>query len=350
MHPSDRLQGQKLRDVFSLISQYKQMTKQELMDKSGLTSSTLTRILEELLGIGIISADEYGESTGGRRPIIYRVNAQYGYVFGLDISRAASKLLLCDLQMNIIEARSWPMDKQTTPEYLLPEIADEINQIMTQHHIDHRMVIGVGIGAVGPLERGEGIILNPQHFAAKGWEKVEICRILQERTGLYCQLDNGANTAILGEYWLDNDDRIQHLLYVHAGIGIRSAIIVGGEIVYGAVDMEGAAGQMVIQCGMPDVSEQLVSFRNWESYVTSPMYFGIGLANMLNILHPQKVILGGPLVSSQSQYYDQATYTALQYTYHAPAYEVIFEKSKLGEDAVAFGAAVLMVRQMTKRD
>lgn len=342
IHPNERLQSQKMKHIFALISQHKQLTKQELMDKSGLTSTTLTRVLEDLSTLGMIRADEFAASTGGRPPIIYRINRHYGYLFGLDISRATSKIVLCDGDLNIIDTQAWMMDEQMTPARLLPAIARAIVRMIEKHNIDRQSIIGLGIGAVGPLEREKGLIMNPQHFAAEGWEKVEICRVMQQYTGLHCILDNGANTAILAEYWLNNHEAIEHLLYVHAGVGIRSAIIVGGEIVYGAVDMEGAAGQMIIHCDDPHSS-----YRSWESFVSSPNYFGVGLANMLNILHPQKVILGGPVITHDPDYYEEAIRVALHNTYHAPTYQVIFEKSQLGEDAVALGAAVLLMKQMT---
>lgn len=398
MLPSERLVGRKSKEVYESIRRRGILSKLELKEKSGLTTSTLTRILEELTTQELILEVGYGESTGGRRPILYRTNSEYAYIFGLDISRISSKLLLCDMHLNIIDSISWKMDKTMTPTLLMDETVKEIKRMMAAHDIYSDDVLGMGIGAVGPLNRARGIIHNPQNFLAPEWKDVEICKIAEERLGFHITLDNGANAAILGEYWMEKDDQVEHLLYLHVGMGIRSSMIVGGELVYGAVDMEGAVGQMIIQCDGSIPRTPTGNYGSWESYVstyaleqltktqlklgrdswlnqhvediealTYPMieqallaedpmikelfmqsssYFGVGIANMLNILHPQKVIMGGMLISNNELFYENATKVALNKTYHAPAYQVVFEKSRLGDDAVAVGAAVTIIKEM----
>lgn len=270
--------------------------------------------------------------------------------------------------------------------------------MMRRHNVDKQKVLGLGIGAVGPLDRQAGKILEPKHFLAEGWHDIEICQLFHEALNVPVWLDNGANTAIMGEYWLDVAQAFQHLLYVHVGIGIRTAMMMGGHIVYGAVDMEGATGQMVIQAdGLPP-REASGNYGSWESYASiygleramrsqlrlgrssksgwidperpdgqlfndmleamrsgdsfvkelfeqAAVYFGTGLANLLNILHPEKVILGGPLISGHPFFFQYATQIAIRKTYHYPNYQVVFSRSRLGEDAVAVGAAVMVFNQ-----
>jgi predicted NBD/HSP70 family sugar kinase len=399
MLPKDRIVGGKAKEVYEFIRRLGILSKIDLKEISGLTVSTLTRILEELAALGLILEVGLGESTGGRRPILYRTNPEYAYVFGLEISRSMSKLLLCDLHLNILDSRIWRMDETMTPALLLQETVEEVERMLDKHKIGIDLVLGMGIGAVGPLDRVIGMILDPQNFPSLGWKSVEICKIAQEQLGFHVTLDNGANAAILGEYWMEADAQLEHLLYLHVGVGIRSSMIVGGQLVYGAVDMEGAVGQMIIQSDGVSPRQESGNFGSWESFASTyaleqmakshiklgresllteyvenvdqikfpmleramleedPMvkelfirascYFGVGLANMLNTLHPQKVILGGPLISGNDLFYENATKVALKKTYHAPVYQVIFEKSRLGDDAVAVGAAATVIKQMT---
>jgi predicted NBD/HSP70 family sugar kinase len=399
MLPKNHVVGQKAKQVYEYIRRRNIVSKIDLKQKSGLTVSTLTRILEELTEQNLIQEVGFGESTGGRRPILYRTNPKYAYVFGLDISRFTSKLLLCDLHLNIVESHIWKMDETMTPDRLLNEMVEQVHTMLKKHSLTSDSIIGMGIGAVGPLDRGAGTILDPQHFPAPGWKTVEICRIAEERLGFHVTLDNGANSAILGEYLTGDEDQLEHLLYLHVGVGIRSAMIVGGQLVYGAVDMEGAAGQMIIQCDGPAPRHDSGNYGSWESHASTyalermaksyiklgretlltqfvedveqikfphieralrendPLakelftsiscYFGIGLANMLNTLHPQKVIMGGPLITNQELFYENAIKVAMQKTYHAPTYQAAFEKSKLGDEAVAIGAAATVVKLMT---
>jgi predicted NBD/HSP70 family sugar kinase len=76
-------------------------------------------------------------------------------------------------------------------------------------------------------------------------------------------------------------------------------------------------------------------------------YFGIGLANLLNILHPEKVILGGPLLAGSDLFFQTATGVAVRRSYHYPTYQVVFSKGSLGEEALAIGAAVMAMGCLT---
>ncbi|MEB3101512.1 ROK family protein [Ferviditalea candida] len=376
------------------------VSKQDLKEQSTLTVSTLTRVLEELVELGLILEVGYGESTGGRRPILYRINPTYAYVFGLDISRTYSKLVLCDLDLRKKDEKRWKMSDRMTPEMLIEEVLSAARNMLDRHQISILSILGMGVGAVGPLDRSRGLILDPRFFPAPGWNQVQIRALLEAKLDIPVFLDNGVNTAILGEYWKDSVNRYQHLLYIHAGVGLRLSMISEGKIVHGAVDVEGSAGQMIIQAdGLPHRDPD-GNYGSWESYaslyameqrarsllkqgresllssmvnngdeVTYAMlvqalkekdalaleivtqaatYFGIGLANLLNILHPEKVILGGPLHTDDELFFQVATRVAIQKTYQYPSYQVVFANSSLGEDGVAIGASVMVTNQLAE--
>jgi len=395
----ERITSRKGKDVYEWIRLIGIISKQELHELSGYTISTLTRVLEELIGEGLIEETGFGESTGGRRPTLYQIRADYGYIFGLDISRGTSRLVLCDMRMNKLDSVVWKMTSEVVPERLLDEVEEAARQMMVRHRLPAKKVLGIGVGAVGPLDRVRGVIHAPERFPAPGWYEVPIREMLEQRLSLPVWLDNGANTALLGEYWSDTEERPQHVLYVHVGVGIRSAVMVGGKIVYGAVDMEGAAGQMVIQSDGRTPISASGNYGAWESYITShalervavsylkqgrqtllrdrcrkpefvtyedlerayhdgdPLareiftqaasYFGIGLANLLNILHPEQVILGGPIVGSIDVFYEDAIRIARHNTYYYPQYQVKFRRSRLQDDAVAIGATALVIGQLS---
>ncbi|MCI3920064.1 ROK family protein [Paenibacillus sp. TRM 82003] len=397
----DRIGSAKAKTLYGLIRKHGTVSKQLLQEQSEMKGSTLTRLLEELSADGWIEEIGFGESTGGRRPILYRLRADRGFVFGLDISRIHSRLALCDLHFRKIDSRVWKMTSSSTPAVLVEHMAEAMKEMLAIHGIPRERLLGVGVGGVGPLDRLKGVITNPLYFPSPGWIDVPVCRMMEERMGVPSSLDNGANAALLGEYWTDPPaDRGEHVLYIHGGIGLRSAMLSNGKLVYGAVDMEGAVGQMIIQSdGVPHrepdrnygclesyasiyALEQLAISRmkqgrdtllrrlverpeqlrfehlieavqandpmTLEIFTQSATYFGIGLANMLNMLHPEKVILGGPMFNTQDLYFNTATNVAIRNTYYYPAYQVTFSRGKLGEEALAVGAAVMSAEQLTE--
>ncbi|GIP39341.1 transcriptional regulator [Paenibacillus sp. J31TS4] len=394
MRENKRLGSAKAKRVFQLIRKGA-AAKAELLERSGLSVSTLTRTLEELQGQGWIRETGLGASTGGRRPFLYEVRPEAGYAYGLDISRMQARLVLCDLGMQRLASAAWPMDETVTPAVLAGQVTEAAVRLRTEAAVPEKALLGIGIGAVGPLSPSAGVLLRPLHFPASGWENVPIARMLEERLALPALLDNGANTAIRGEYWADRVRDFRHLLYLHVGVGVRSAVMSDGKIVYGAVDMEGAVGQMIIQAsGVPhrepggnsgalesyaslyaverDVKALLREghpsvLAEWvrsPEQVTFPLVMkalaendplaveaalraasslGIGLANLLNILHPEKVILGGPLIGAHELFFRTATQAAVKQTYYYPEYQVVFSRGRLGDEAIAVGAAVMVL-------
>jgi len=372
-------------------------SKADLLPASGMTMSSLTRLLDEMVSDRLLVQSGYGPSSGGRKPILYELNADYGYIFGLEISRRTSSLILFDAKLNPKSLIRWRMDEAMTPEQFVEYVAVNIRSILQDHRIDRQQVLGIGVGAVGPIDRMNGIILNPQNFPSRGWSNVPICDMLKERTALDARLENGANAALIGEHWSMRGENLQHLLYVHAGVGLRSAMMSGGQIVHGSVDMEGAVGQMIIQMDGPKLHDQM-NYGSWESYVSvqamehiaqshakqgrsdvpgsqhvapekisfdlllqgltagnayarelftqTAVHFGIGLANLINVLHPEKIILGGPLVNADSQFFGTATDIARRHTYYYPAYEPIFTTGILKEDAVSVGSALMLWQEL----
>lgn len=384
--------------VMERIAQKDDVSKAELLAEFSFTSSSLTRLLEELISEGWIIESGLGQSTGGRKPILYRINPTHRYIFGIEISRIHSTIGLFDLKMNALEYRQWPMDETMTPQILVNYVHKQMEEMEKRNGISRDKIAGIGIGAVGPLDRETGVILNPLYFPAKGWTNVKLCQLIEEKTGVTALLDNGANTALMGEHWAYRQEKIQHMLYIHVGTGLRSAMMSGGQLVYGAVDMEGSIGQMVIQIDGPrldgtgnygaleafasvqamerqarfqikmgrmqlreaeNLDPELVHFPLLvkalhrgdpymkEMFLQSATYLGIGLGNLINILHPEKVILGGAMVNANDSYFDMAVATAQKNIYYASEYQPVFTRGIFQEHAVAVGAAVLVLKQIS---
>lgn len=369
----------KKKEVLDLIRKLQPVAKIDLINRMKLTASTMTRILDELVLSGHIVEAGYGDSTGGRKPFLYEINPTFGYVIGLEISRAYSNVAIYDYQMNKLGSHTWMMPANSTSESFLPTIAVQIEEMLDKLGLSLNQVIGMGIGSV------------------KGWMNDAIIHYFEQRFQIPVALDNGANTALIGEYWADPVAEYQHVIYIHAGIGLRLSMMSDGIVLPRAIDQEDSFGQMIIQTDGLRLGDR-GNYGNLESYASIPAlisqlhqklkighesslqhldkrveaigytelmealeyedalamevitesacYFGVGLANVLNIMHPEKVILGGPIIHSHPLYYQVATQTALNKVHHSKAQEIVFSKGKLGEEALVYGAAILAVNNL----
>lgn len=382
-------------EIVRFIANRKQVSKLELQERFSVTSSTLTRMLQELVDEQLIVHSGYGPSRGGRKPILYTLNAQYRYIIGIEISRFYTVLGLFDMSLKPISVTRWRMDSSMDPESYFDYVNQNISSFCKDHQISRDQIIGVGVGAVGPLDRKQGIILNPKYYEAAGWNQVNIKALIEEKLGLRAVLDNGADCAAMGEQHalrLIGIDA-EHLLYIQVGIGLRSAVISGGHIVQGMTDREGAFAQMIVKAGdpailpgstagalenyvtiaaiieqtkqqlrlgrqlfkhLPATKEQDVTFdllvrelhqQNLaiiELFQQSAAYLGIGVANLINTFQPGKIILGGVLVNAHKPYAQLVEETAHHFTYNYDGHQAEFMEGLLMEDAVAIGAALLV--------
>ena len=103
---------------------------------------------------------------------------------------------------------------------------------------------GIGIGVPGPLDRARGIVIEAPNL---GWRELPLRDMIARRTGLPVALDNDANCAAYGEWWLGAGRGTQRLVGLTLGTGIGGGIVIGGEIYHGASDTAGEVGHMSVR-------------------------------------------------------------------------------------------------------
>ena len=200
---------------------------------------------------------------------------------------------------------------------------------------------GVGIGSPGPLDRKSGIVINTPNL---GWRNFPLRDLISNATGLPAVLDNDANCATYGEWWLGAARNVDTLVGLTLGTGIGGGIVLNGEIFHGVSDAAGEIGHMTIEangrkckCGnygcleayasgpaiaaravegveagadslLPDLVnsrlEDITAATVYEAVVLGDPYandvmretakfLGAGVANMINILNPAMIVIAG---------------------------------------------------------
>lgn len=126
-------------------------------------------------------------------------------------------------------------------------------------------IVGVGIGAPGPLDTRRGIVLLTPNL---GWRNMPLRERVGGPLGLPAALDNDANCAALGEWWMGAARGARHALGVTIGTGIGGGIIIDGRLFHGASDCAGEIGHITI-----DTSGRRCKCGNYgclEAYASGP--------------------------------------------------------------------------------
>lgn len=255
-------------------------------------------------------------------------------------------------------------------------------------------VAGVGVGAPGAVDVARGVVLFAPNLP--GWRNIPLGRRLSKALGLPVVVGNDANVCTLGVHEVELGGRPRQLVGVFVGTGIGGGLILEGRLYEGACHTAGEVGHMIIEvngpkcgCGNRGCWEALASrtaiFRRIREAVQSGEktvltqwlgselqdlrsndlrkalergdklvhrilmqsadYLGIGLANLINLLNPEVIVLGGGLMQAVGdQLLPRIQRTARQLAMPGTARRLRITASKLGDEAGITGAAVLAQR------
>ncbi|TCL57463.1 putative NBD/HSP70 family sugar kinase [Hydrogenispora ethanolica] len=375
--------------MFQLIRRYGPISKVDLSQMTQVTFATISRMVEDFLKSGLIVAKEIGGSTGGRKPQLYAIKDTAFYAVGVKISRKRFEMILMNLDGIIVDTVSFPLTAEFTPDAVALKIRDVIEDFKARREIAGKL-LGIGIAAIGPLDRKSGIILKPHDFPVSGWVNVPLAELVKKATGLPVFLDNKARAGVLGESWYGNAKNLDNVVYIYAEHGIGCGHIINGNLVGGVNDITGSLGHMIIDihgnrcvCGhrgcletysssysMVNQAIRLVE-EGQKSLITdyidgdlSKLQFshicqavaagdtlcvelvtkaawalGVALANFINLILPNMIVLGGETILHCPTFYEVAVNTAIETTYPNPARDLQFERASLGDRAEVIGAA-----------
>ena len=292
------------------------------------------------------------------------------YCFGIDVGGTTVKCGLFQTDGTLVEKWEIPTRKENKGEYILPDVAETIQNKISEKGIDKAEVAGVGVGIPGPI--------NAQGEAACAvnlyWGFRPVAKELSELTGLTAKAGNDANVAALGEAWKGAAAGSQNVIMVTLGTGVGGGIISDGRIVAGAHGAGGEIGHANIcheetaacNCGNSGCLEQYASatgivrlakkalaessedsvLRNTESIeakdVLDAFKSGDALGIFAAVVDPDAIVIGGgvskagqPLINLIEKHYKKYAFSLCKDT------PIVI--ASLGNDAGIYGAAKMVL-------
>ncbi|MCX7923536.1 MAG: ROK family protein [Clostridia bacterium] len=379
------------KNIFGIVLKNGPQTKNNLSLLTKTKLSTLNRVMQPLEKMGLLMQSRIGESTGGRKPVLYDVNGSKYYIAGIDISRTYTQIVITNLKMEVAYKQHFIMEADFSPVKTVSYISRIVRSGMQSLGIDYKMLLGIGVGAVGPLDRQRGVIINPINFESPGWRNTPLKLMLESELKVPVIIDNGANAAVLGEFLYGKGKGFKSIAYINCGIGIRTGAISSATIVRTINDTEDAFGHMVIDvdgeacsCGKFGCIECYSSIVSITRKFTSELkkgrsanisklikdisytdicsaaengdelakevitgagvILGTGLANYINLLNPGLVVLSGPLTKHSSLFYKTCTDVALNKCYSGKEGRIVFSRGgHFEENEISVGAAALVM-------
>ncbi|PPA71411.1 ROK family glucokinase [Jeotgalibacillus proteolyticus] len=314
------------------------------------------------------------------------------FIIGVDIGGTTVKQALIKEDGTIVEKWEIPTNKINNGTQIIPDIAASIQKKMLQRNLSKEHLLGIGVGAPGPVNMQTGILYTAVNI---GWEKpVALRDELQQLTGLSVVIENDANVAALGEMWKGAGDGARDVVCVTLGTGVGGGVIVNGDIAHG---IKGAAGEIghitsvpvdgyYCNCGKYGCLETVASAtgvsrlaidelkkNNEPSILRETLhntghlsakaifdavnqgdkaaakivdqltfYLGLALANLGSALNPEKIVIGGGVSKAGETLLTPLRAKFKQYAFPTVAESTTLEIATLGNDAGVIGAAWLI--------
>ncbi len=358
----------------------------------GLSIPTVMKHTDDLVANGLVKGIGKGESSGGKRPELYKFESDAHFIVGVDVGRKSMKAIVSNLNGRIVYKKSVPTGSHPEPAETINRLTALIQKTIESSLVPRKRIIGMGIGMPGLLDVESGRVVFSPDFH---WEDVDLLTAIKNKFKFPIYLENSNRAQAMGEKWFGSGVDSDYFVSVNLGYGIGSAIIERGELYRGSCGNSGEVGHItlekdgpVCECGKIGCLEALASgnaiARQAQQIVANNKkslmyelankdmnaidakivfdaakqgdetaatlvhnaveYIGIGLANYINILDPDKIILGGGMTNAGDILIDgiKQVMQARQMKHTGGNVKIVV--AKLGADGTAIGAASLVLK------
>ena len=260
---------------------------------------------------------------------------------GIDVGGTNVKLALVNDNGQIVYSNSVPTRAEMGYEFTVNNIKQAIYELLKETKLEAKDIQGIGFGFPGQVDYKAGIVRNAPNIP--GWVEVPIAKLIEDEFNIPTRVDNDVRCAALGELNYGAGKGCENMVCITVGTGIGSGLIINGKLVRGASNAAGEIGHIKLQmhegpiCGCGDtgcfeafasgpsivaMAEEYIKggkstkFREMANgtaitpfivceaakagdpvaqriFTIMGEYLGIGLSSVVNLLNPEKIIIGG---------------------------------------------------------
>lgn len=369
--------------VFERIKQMEPLSRADIAQITGLNKGTVSSLVAELLDESLVYESGPGESSGGRRPVLLHFNKKAGFSIGIDIGVNYLLGIVSDLVGDIHEKKYIPLNDQDDYPSFEAILFDLIENLINDAPKSPYGIIGVGIGVPGLVTNSQEIIFTPN----LSWDQPDLKSNVEARFNIPVIIENEANAGAYGEKLYGAGRNQDDQVYISAGIGIGTGIIIDGNLYRGTSGFSGEIGHMTIdmngkkcRCGnygcwelyaselallneakekLPHLKEnisleRLIELAEQKDEAVQAVFkrigefLGIGIVSIINSCNPKRIIVGNRLALAQ-KWLEASIFSVLKertFSYNLDKVNICF--SELSSLSSALGASAFVVEQFTQ--
>lgn len=305
--------------LLNIIRREGRISRKQLTEVSGLSVGSVSGIANELLeGQWILEVGE-GDYTGGRRQTLIKLNPEAGYAVGLKLMEKRLVVAITNFEAEILDYREEAHDFGPEPHSLAHALAAAVQSVIAHSGIPTEKLFGVGIGLAGVVQSSKGIVHYSPFF---GWRDLPLAALIEAQIQLPVYIENDVNTLTLTEQLFGAGRHHANFAVVTVGRGIGLGLVINNQLYHGAMGGAGEIGHTLLM----QSSDVEPYFKSLEEMAADPAVLqavqaqhlaevveranagdeqarqalrrsgealGVGLANLVNTLNPERVIISG---------------------------------------------------------
>jgi len=335
------------------------LSRARLADESGLTKSTVSLLVRELLDEGWLSEAGTTVADGlGRPSTPLQINVGVRALMGVEIAVETVRLACVSLQGEVLHADTHALT-DSAPAGVCAQVARMAAEAHRQLNERGLRLSSIGVCVPGAVDDCTGVV----RFAPNlGWRNVSLLPALEQAfsaaglPGVTVQLQNDADAAALGEYEFFGGEGGDPLIFVSCDVGVGAGVVLNDRLFTGAQGMAGEIGHTILQidgplcsCGRRGCAEAFFGSRalarEAPDTARAAAFFGVLLQNLWVTFDPRAIVLGG---KSCTHHRGLAEAAFDMVKHHADAAGMPAPELRLahhGELAPAVGAAALALHE-----
>ncbi|MCJ7520453.1 MAG: ROK family transcriptional regulator [Anaerolineaceae bacterium] len=381
--------------VIDILKKQPPLSRANLSTITGLNRSTISSIISDLIDEGWVKETNYQSDKVGRPGLLLEINPGGGFAVGVEIGVDFILVVIIDFSAKVI----WRKRIETDPNEGQIEIQEKAFKLTTEAieigKKECTRPLGIGIAIPGLVDVHDGVLKYAPNLH---WKDVPLRLIWTQQFHLPVFIENDANAAALGEFYYGAAQGIDNFVYIAAGFGLGSGIIIDGKLLRGNKGYAAEVGHTTIDpegeicsCGKRGCYETLIGPRavikrvkkliseegskstilhisddgsdgfGYDAVVDAARKndkvalealeevgcnLGIVVSNLVNIFDPKMVILGGALNYAKDYIQPVVIEVVKANALQLCQEDLVITSSQLDQDSSVMGAAGLILENI----
>ncbi|MCA9731673.1 ROK family protein [candidate division KSB1 bacterium] len=371
--------------ILNIIRQKQPISRVKIARLTNLNKSTVSTIVTRLLEEKLLCEEQIVDKNVGRNPYHLTINAKAHFVGGLYIDSRKTQISIFDIAGHQIGSAAIKTESGLGEKFIALCI-DKLNELQHEHSIAH--LKGIGVSVAGIVDPVNATVL---HAPSLGWDNFAIGEIIKRLFPSMenIKVENGGKASALAELWFGNQQTdLKDFVFLSVSSGLGTGIVIDQKLVDGVHYSAGEFGHLTLfeggescSCGnrgcweayasdkstvqrymlktgkmdngaSPIAMQDIIHFaRNGEEAAIQILeekghYLGLGIAGIVKVIDPQKIIVGGKVTQVWDLIYPHIDKVVKRKSFLGQFREIIIEPSTLTLQPRLLGAATLAIKEI----